>query len=185
MDEVQSYLASVFLAKKYKTALELGCSVGNLTRFLSELTNVSGSDISNEYIKKAKKQHKGIRFFVSDARTMRLKRKCDVIVTHGLLIHIPDKDIEKTIKNIMRYAKNGLFVESSAVETTNKVLSQKYNPKKYWSHRARYPDEKDDLPMKYYYSHDYVKLFTKLKLKFQIIKEFDCATKTRMYLVWK
>jgi len=185
MDDLQAYTASVFMAKKYKNALELGSGYGTFTAFLNTLAKTDGVDISKTYVERARKLHNTIKFYVGDVTNLKLKRKYDVVVTHGLFIHIEHEKVEKAIKSMFRHGKELLLIESSGVEYNTRVNTQKYNAKKYWEHRARFPKEEDDLPMQYYYSHDYKKIFKKLGLRFQMVHEFDVATKTRMYLVCK
>ena len=185
MDEFQSYLMSVFALKGFKNAVELGCTTGKTTRFLNQLCPTLGVDISKEYIKRAKCYDKNGEYLVADVRKYKPKKRFDVAVTQGLLIHIKDTDIKKTIQNIFKIAKHGLFTESSVEEYYDTEYELKYDNKKYWEHRAKNPDKESDLPMRYYYCHDYPFLFGSLGIKYQTIVTFDERTKTRMYLCQK
>jgi len=183
MDELDSYLCSVIMTSKYRSILDVGCAYGHRSFFFGLLgLDVTGIDIATKYIEKAKERYKHLRFLVKDIRNFKTKKKYDVVFTHGCLIHITHEDIEKTIKKLMSLGKEGLFVESEGKEEKQRL---KYDNSIYWNNRARFPDEKYDLPMQYYYCHDYEKLFKKLGYGFQMIKEFDKKSKTRMWRVYE
>lgn len=187
MDELESYLASVIKSKGYKTALYIGCAVGRRIPFFRSLLKVTGLDISSVYIKRAKRSFPLVDFVVADIRKYKSKVKYDVIISHGCLIHISHEDIKRTISNIFKLSKEAIFVESSGVEFNDPKNILVYEPKKYWQNRANHIDDKDDrndLPMQYYYSHDYEGIFESLGIKYQIIKTFDENTKTRMFYCW-
>lgn len=185
MDELDSYLASIISLKGFKRGIYLGCAMGGRIGLLRNLLKVDGLDISAVYIKRAKQRYPMTRFIVADIRKYKSKVKYDVAITHGLLIHIHPDDIKKTIKNILKLAKHAIFVESSGKEVEGK---SKYEPKKYWDNRARHTGDKDgrnDLPMQYYYSHDYQSIFQSLGIQYQVVYTFDEVNKTKMYYLWQ
>lgn len=184
MDELQSYLTSIFMQKKFESAIDIGCAYGENTKFLNILCPTVGIDISGEYVRKARKKYPGIKFIVGDIRTYKFRKKFDVAITHGLLIHVHPKNIRSVIKKILKIASRAIFVESSVEPTYQPNRVMEYNAKEYWEHRARHPKQNDDLPMQYYYKHDYESLFDELGIGYQMIKEFDPKTKTRMYYTW-
>ena len=185
MDEHQSYVASIIMDQGIKRVIEVGCAKGYFTDFLSKYSDAQGVDISAPYIKEAKKLFPDIKFRVADAMTFKSPRKFDAVFTHGLFIHVAPKDIKKAIKNVMNLGRFGIFTESSASEYLTPRQDMPYNGKKYWTHRALHPDENDDLPMKYYFKHDYESLFEELGLIYQIVKIFDHMNNTRLYFVRK
>lgn len=184
MDKLEAYITAVFLSKKYKSAIEFGCTYGSLTVMLNRFCQTIGVDIAPTYVNKARKCFPFIKFIVGNCLTYRPKKKFDVAVTHGLLIHVPPADIKKAIKNILKVAKEALLVESSGIETAG-IYKEKYSAKRYWEHRAKHPAQGDDLKMKYYYSHDYEKLFDEMGINYQVVYVFDVATNTRMYHLWQ
>jgi SAM-dependent methyltransferase len=185
MDEHQSFVASILMDQNIRRVIEVGCAKGYHTKFLCRFSNAQGIDISAPYIKEAKKLFPDIKFQVADAKTFKVSRKFDAVVTHGLFIHIDPKDIKKTIKNVMNMARFGIFTESSAAEYLTTRQDMAYNDKKYWTHRALHPKENEDLPMKYCFKHDYETIFEELGLVYQIVKVFDHMNNTRLYFVRK
>jgi SAM-dependent methyltransferase len=184
MDSLHAYIASVFITRKFGSALDIGCAHGVLTKFLNGFCPTTGLDIAPGYIRKAKKLFPGIRYIVGDILKHRPRKRYDVAVTHGTLIHIPPKDIKRAITHILKIANCGLFTESSTNPTYEPRRKKEYNARRYWSHRALHPRKGDDLAMQYYYKHDYPALFDELGLKYREVITFDVATKTVMYYVW-
>lgn len=186
MDELRYYLAAIFANKGYKRVIEFGCAFGTLTSFLTQLCDdVTGIDLARKWIELARRRVPKAKFEVANLLTYKAKEKFDVGITHGVLIHVEEDKIEKAIKNILRNCKEALLVESSVAGSRQKD-SQKYDAKKYWNNRASHSKEEPekDLPMKYYYQHDYEEIFKRLGLEWQLIKTFNFETKTRLYLIW-
>lgn len=176
MDEVNAYIASVLLAKQVKKAIEFGSCTGKTLAFVKNFCDVIGIDISSTFVSGCRKR--GLKATVGDICTYKDKEKYDLVYTHGCLIHVNHKLIRNAIKNAMSFAPYGIFIESSANEEKGDTA---YDAKKYWEHRAKFPGKENDLPMQYYFSHDYEKIFNEMHFKCQVIREFDGYTKTRMY----
>jgi len=185
LTQFEAYLIAVFGQRDYKTLIDIGCGHGNEMEFLRKNFDLEtvGIDIARKHIKTARRFYPDVEFHCADFLKFRDKRIFDVAYTHGLLIHIHYRDIKSAIKKIMDLAKEGIFIESSAKDKKGKI---KYNASKYWNYRAEHPSCRHDLPMQYYYSHDYAKLFRELGLGFQMVVDFKIEnTKTRMWYVWR
>lgn len=182
MDNLASLILAVFLEKGWKSVLDIGCGYGYYTGLFGINGEATGVDIVPEYLDKAKKAYPHVKFIMADARNEKLPL-AQVAFTHGFFIHIPPEELGKTLKNIMKSCKEGLFIESSAKEASPGKM--KYDPIKYWRNRGKHKKPEKDLPMKYYYSHDYPKVFNSLGYRYQLVADLDPATMTRMFLVWK
>jgi trans-aconitate methyltransferase len=192
MDDLHSFLFGIFLTYKFKNVIDLGCAHGDTVAELNHICPAAGLDISSGYIKEARRLHPKVKFIVADLRTWKPKKKYDVALTMGTLIHIPRNEIKKTINHILwNIADRAIFSESSACTAYEPGRTVKYDAKKYWEYRAKYNAGKkvkhglEDLQMEYYFNHDYPKLFDQLGLRYQIVATFDKFTKTRLYYVWR
>ena len=191
--------------KGYKSLIDIGTGWGEVPKKVKGLKpdmRIVGIDIAKTYIDEAKNDPTllnimdmvrnpdliydtsfGVHFEVGDARKMKYKDKSfDMAFTCGTLIHIPKKEIKKTVREILRVAKHALFIESSVhLPGTRKM---KYDPKSYWTLRAkrRYKNNSDD-EIRYYFAHDYPKVFKELGLKHKVIRTFDKKTNTKAYLI--
>lgn len=127
---------------KPKNILEVGCGFGRNIKFLIEnginSGMITGVDISPKMIERAKNHvPKGVRFLVADTKSLPFKeREFDVVLVHGLFMHIPPKEIQKAI--------------GEAIRVTKKVLidvEQNYAP------------SSKDQATYYTFVHDYQKIF--------------------------
>lgn len=96
-----------FIQKKFspKTVLVLGCAKGYLVEDLRKLgIEALGIDISSYAINHSPKV---IRKFltIGNIRNLPYSGKFDVIVSHDVLEHIPEEDVEKVIENIHRVCR--------------------------------------------------------------------------------
>lgn len=167
-----------------KSFLDVGCGYGKSCDEIKTLIphlRVVGLDIVEKFINYAKRNFPGCEYFLGDGRKLPFKKdEFDVAFTHGFLIHVPHKDIKKTIKKIMTVAKSAIFVESSGEEKKGKM---KYDPKEYWNGRARRSKpNKADKETQYYFSHNYMDIFNKLKLKGVVFYSFHDEANTRIYI---
>ena len=108
--EIVSRLIQHLKPSKSGQYLDVGCGSGNYTQAIfNEGFLVSGVDISEEMLEKAKKKNNNIEWFLGDARKLPFPDStfdgatC-VLATH----HI--KDIETAFKEIFRVMKSGNFV---------------------------------------------------------------------------
>ena len=107
---------NIFMAKEYKKVLDLGCGIGQYTKyFLENNFEVVATDISEKALNYLKKEYPNVKTILQD---MTEKFKFDDnefdIVFANLSIHFfSEKDTQKLIKEIKRILKpNGLFIGS-------------------------------------------------------------------------
>lgn len=120
--------------------LEVGCGFGRNIKFLIEndvkVKKITGCDISPKMIKKAKEYvlDKSVDFIVADVLALPFKdRSFDLVLVHGLFMHIKPKDLERAISEVLRIGKKALI-----------NVEQNYNGNEYT------------------FVHDYKKLYKKL-----------------------
>lgn len=115
--QVKIHSQHVWMLKKIKSInpeniLEFGCGFGRNIKFLIEndipAKNITGVDLSEEMIKKAKKyiSNSSVSLKVSDAAFLPFKPNTfDIVITHGVFMHIKPQDIEQAVKEIKKVCK--------------------------------------------------------------------------------
>jgi cyclopropane fatty-acyl-phospholipid synthase-like methyltransferase len=88
--------------KPKSTVLELGMGPGKDLDILGETYKVTGSDYSEVFINRYKKQNETADVLVLDARTLETDRKFDCIYSNKVLIHLTK---EETKKSLLRQKK--------------------------------------------------------------------------------
>lgn len=99
-----------------KTVLEVGCGFGRNIKFLIEKgiqpERITGIDISSVMIRKAK-SYIGkcqVKLFVGDVCSLPFKRRAfDVVLMHGVLMHVKPQDVEKAAGEVARVSRNALI----------------------------------------------------------------------------
>lgn len=92
------------------TALDIGCGIGNSTRFLAGYVGeVWGIDISEEVIKKAKAQNASAHFVAGNGKDLSNfeDNKFDFIFSYSVFIHIPREFQKHYFKECERVLKKG------------------------------------------------------------------------------
>lgn len=93
---------------------EVGCGPGaNLKRIVTELQGrqLGGSDVNADAIELAKKTFKGGMFHVEAADDLLLSDGAvDVILSDATLIYTAPKDIDKTLKEMVRATRNNIVL---------------------------------------------------------------------------
>ncbi|MEK7581043.1 MAG: methyltransferase domain-containing protein [Patescibacteria group bacterium] len=99
--ELSKRLKKVFA----KNVLDIGCA----TAFYRDdipVKNFTGIDISNDFIKTAKKRFPGDKFFVMDSANLTFpKDTFDTVISKGVLHHLPEKKLIKSIKESLRVTR--------------------------------------------------------------------------------
>lgn len=171
MDQIKE-IQKLVKRRAPQSLIEIGCAFGGLCGSLKTLNpdlKITGIDIANGYIKSAKKRFPNIKFKRLDIVNDPLPGHWDIIITHGMFIHITHEDIEKTINKVMGLADIGVFVESKVPEVIGMIT---YNAREYWEQRVGKPEADFwELNVQYCYLHDYENIFKKLGIQYRTIKE--------------
>ncbi len=125
--------------------LEIGSGPGTDWKILSEYYNVTGSDISREFLVHLKKNNPSGRFFDLDAVTLNTKEKFDCIYSNKVLHHLKDKELTESINNQYEILNpggiichsfwrgegtevfKGMFVNYYTVESLRKIFESKFD----------------------------------------------------------
>ena len=83
-----------------QSVLELGCARGDLLNALRPAVGV-GVDFSEDMLRSARRRHSHLRFVQSDAHTLNLSEKFDVIILSDLVNDL--WDVETVLKSISRF----------------------------------------------------------------------------------
>jgi len=171
MDQIKE-IQKLIVGKGPRSLVEIGCAFGGLCGSLKTLNpdlSVTGIDIANGYIKKAKKRFPDIKFKRLDIIKDSLKGHWDMVITCGMFIHIMHEDIEKAISKVMSLADVGIFLESKVPERKGMIT---YNAREYWEQRVGKPEADFwESNVQYCYLHDYESIFKKLGIQYRTIKE--------------
>jgi glycosyltransferase involved in cell wall biosynthesis len=145
----------------FKKVLEVGCGYGKCMEVIKRYfpnVHLVGVDISLELLKNLRQfLNRPSSVSVANALSLPFKDNMfDVVFTHGLFIHIPHDRINDCIREVMRVARIGLFIESSKGQDTL-----------------------------YYFSHDYLKLFQGLGFMCEIRERYDPKNNGQVIFVRK
>jgi len=91
IEKLKQFLASNSLV------LELGSCPGTDWKLLKEDFNVTGSDYSNEFLHRLKKNHPNDEFLMLDAATLLTECMYDAIYSNKVLLHLNDKELIDSI----------------------------------------------------------------------------------------
>lgn len=107
---------------KGKTLIEFGCATGAAAMVLRNFGwDVTSTDISNYAVKRAAKNHKGVRFLTHDMEKPFKKEKFDLALAFDVIEHLPHPEIG--IKNVY----NLLNSQGVAIFTTPNDYPHVYN----------------------------------------------------------
>lgn len=140
--EVRARLALSLIPKKIRSVLDIGCGDGYRCSILKEkIEAVSGIDISEVRIRRAKKMFKDIEFRVGDVTTLPYKdRSFDLVVAVEVLEHV--SHFEKSIKEMKRVSKKFAAFTVPYKEEPQKIICPHCFKKFYLSGHINYFDEK-------------------------------------------
>jgi len=113
-----------------KKILDVGCGPGRDSGyFLEDGFDVIGVDASNEFIKIAKKEVKGVKFKLMDFRNLNFKdNSFDGLWSMASLVHIDRKDMLKVLKEFYRVLspKGVIYISVREGEGDKEVKQVKY-----------------------------------------------------------
>jgi len=99
--------------KENSTLLELGCGPGNGITNLQKHYSVTGSDLSDEFIKRCKKKFNDLFFIKLDAISIKSDKTYDCIFSNKVLHHLTKEELEKSFKRQQKVIKsNGIFAHT-------------------------------------------------------------------------
>lgn len=110
-DKVKEFL-------KGKDVLDMGCGSGYSTKeYVKVAKSIIGIDISEDAIEYAKYHYPEISVKLMDMRTMKFRRKFDVVVATEVLEHATKEDGIKTLGRVVKFLKpDGMFVGTVPTE---------------------------------------------------------------------
>lgn len=112
-DGSQLYL---FVEKHLPTGssiLELGTGPGHDLQYLNENYNVTGSDLSKEFIKRLQQKYPTVTVHQLDAVTIDIKEQFDCIFSNKVLHHLHVEQLEKSFERQKEVLKpNGIFAHT-------------------------------------------------------------------------
>ena len=99
--------------KENSTLLELGCGPGNDITYLNKHYSVTGSDLSDEFLKRCKKKFKDLSFVKLDTISINTDKTYDCIFSNKVLHHLAIEELEKSLKRQQKVIKsNGIFAHT-------------------------------------------------------------------------
>lgn len=99
--------------KENSTLLELGCGPGNDITYLKKQYSVTGSDLSDEFIKRCKIKFNDLFFIKVDAISINTNKTYDCIFSNKVLHHLTIEELEKSLKRQQKVIKsNGIFAHT-------------------------------------------------------------------------
>ena len=99
--------------EKDSTLLELGCGPGNDIVQLKNKYKITGSDFSDEFLKRCRKKFPDLPFIKLDAVTIEIDKTFDCLFSNKVLHHLPIKELEKSLGRQKKVIKqNGIFAHT-------------------------------------------------------------------------
>lgn len=144
---------------KNKKILDIGCGVGDFSIMFAAMgADVTGIDISEDAIKKAKENSKGFscNFLATSIKDMNFsKQSFDIISSITVLQHIPYDELLLSIQKIADSLKIGGYIY--ILETSPNTLDRKMNNSEYQNFhtRAEWITIFENIGLKLYYEKAY------------------------------
>jgi SAM-dependent methyltransferase len=96
-----------------KTILEVGCGPGNDIESLKRDYSITGSDTSEEFLRRCRIRHPGTEFLNLDVSSLETDRQFDCIYSNKVLHHLPLENLIRTFKRQTHViAPGGLFAHT-------------------------------------------------------------------------
>ncbi|MGE5041738.1 MAG: class I SAM-dependent methyltransferase [Candidatus Levyibacteriota bacterium] len=111
-----AWMLKIIKKEKPTSLLEVGCGFGRNLKFLHEnniASDMTGIDISGEMIRRARKyiHNRKVHLKVGNILNIPFKdTSFDLVFTHGVLMHVPNKDVKEALSEMKRVAKESLMM---------------------------------------------------------------------------
>ena len=106
IDLYKPYIDEFVKSLNGKKILDVGCGAGQFTNYFCELGfNAKGIDFSSALLSIARKNYPNIEFIYADICEYKTTDLYDGIFVKDVLFHLPDEDIEKTLKAFKKMLK--------------------------------------------------------------------------------
>jgi 2-polyprenyl-3-methyl-5-hydroxy-6-metoxy-1,4-benzoquinol methylase len=107
-DTVKTALDTFITYLKGKKVLDIGCAAGRESKYLDEKgLDVTGCDITEEFVESAKKNCPTCNFFVADMRSLNTHHeRYDGLWVSASFLHIPKADALKTLQGFFNILNN-------------------------------------------------------------------------------
>jgi SAM-dependent methyltransferase len=164
-DFIKSFLAEIRRQAALRDALDVGCGVGHLSKFLLDLGfDVVAMDGRKENIIEARKRYPGITFLAADAERLTNEvEPHDLILCAGLLYHLENPF--RVIRNLHALTRKVLIVEGMCRPGSGaamELLDEGSSEDQGLSFVAFYPTEACLVKMLYRSGFPFVYLFRRL-----------------------
>lgn len=99
--------------KKSSSLLELGCGPGNDIEYLHKNYKVTGSDLSDEFLRRCKNRFNNLPFIKLDAVLLSTDERFDSIFSNKVLHHLTMDELERSLQRQQEVLKqDGLFAHT-------------------------------------------------------------------------
>lgn len=106
------------------TLLELGSGPGLDIEYLKKVYSVTGSDLSEEFLKVCKQRHPEISFLKLNALTLELAEKFDCIYSNKVLHHLTEEELKESLeKQVKILSPKGLVAHSFWLGEENQEMN--------------------------------------------------------------
>lgn len=164
-DFIRDFLAEIRMQATLQSALDVGCGVGYLSKFLSDLGfAVVATDGREENVIEAQKRYPGITFLTADAeRLVNEVEPRDLVLCAGLLYHLENPF--RVIRNLQALTRKVLIVEGMCTPgpgATMELLDEGTSTDQGLNFVAFYPTEECLVKMLYRSGFPFVYFFQRL-----------------------
>ena len=105
-----NFIFNAALILNAKKVCEAGCNVGNNLSAFPKNYDVTGCDMNESAIEKAKKNNSTFKFRVENIKnTSFADNEFDLVFTRGVLIHTPLDEVDDVLKELFRISKRWVF----------------------------------------------------------------------------
>ncbi len=99
--------------KEDSSLLEIGCGPGNDIEYLQKHYSVTGSDLSDEFLKRCRERFKDLPFVKLDAISIDTNQTYDCLFSNKVLHHLTLEELEKSLQRQQSVIKpNGIFAHT-------------------------------------------------------------------------